>query len=147
MPGDDALVFLVRQWVDKAENDLKTAAHVLKMRSQCPTDTVCFHAQQCVEKYLKALLLLHAVDFPKVHDVARLVHLLPPAILADWPLVEQQKLTAYAVVTRYPGDYPMISLADARWTVRIARKIRAEIRRLLPKAALRKPPALRRRRK
>ena len=51
---DDEVVFVVRQWVQKAENDLKNAAHTLKLGVDGPTDTVCFHAQQCVEKYVKA---------------------------------------------------------------------------------------------
>jgi len=49
MPGRDTLLAVVREWVVKAENDLKTAAHTLKLKEECPTDTVCFHAQQCVE--------------------------------------------------------------------------------------------------
>lgn len=31
-----------------AENDIKNAAHTIKLGEQCPTGTVCFHAQQCV---------------------------------------------------------------------------------------------------
>lgn len=46
----------------QAKNDLTNAAHVLKLAAACPTDTVCFHAQQCVEKYLKALLVLDGID-------------------------------------------------------------------------------------
>lgn len=53
---------VVRQWVEKAENDLKNATHTLKLGRDCPTDTVCFHAQQCVEKYLKALLVWEGKD-------------------------------------------------------------------------------------
>ena len=68
---------VVREWVAKADNDLKTAVHTLKLGQECPTDTVCFHAQQCVEKYLKAYLVLQGVDFPKTHDIERLVALLP----------------------------------------------------------------------
>jgi HEPN domain-containing protein len=48
----------IRQMVErigKAENDLKTAAQTLKLGTDCPTDTVCFHAQQCVEKCLKKI--------------------------------------------------------------------------------------------
>jgi HEPN domain-containing protein len=48
---EDALATTVRQWVEKAENDLTAATHAIKLRDKCPTDTVCFHAQQCIEKY------------------------------------------------------------------------------------------------
>ena len=54
---------LVRQWVEKAEEDLCVAEHTLTLDENCPYGTVCFHAQQCAEKYLKALLALHAVPY------------------------------------------------------------------------------------
>ncbi len=49
MNENDRVLWVVREWVQKAENDLKNAANTLKMGEDCPTDTVCFHAQQCVE--------------------------------------------------------------------------------------------------
>ena len=46
---------IARLWAEKAENDLLNAEHTLKMKSNCPFDTICFHSQQCAEKYIKAL--------------------------------------------------------------------------------------------
>jgi HEPN domain-containing protein len=63
---------VVREWLAKSENDLLTATHTLKLGRRCPTDTVCFHAQQCAEKCLKALLVLRGIDFPKTHDLEAL---------------------------------------------------------------------------
>ena len=133
----DKIHALVAEWVAKAENDLTNAAHALKLGHKCPTDTVGFHVQQCAEKYIKAVLVLNAVDFPRVHDIEMLVELLPNDVLAEWPIDEQRTLTSYATMTRYPGDYEPISLAEARGAVRIARRIRSAIRRLLPRPALR----------
>lgn len=48
---------IVRQWIEKAENDYRNFQNTLKMGEDCPYDTVCFHAQQCAEKYLKARLV------------------------------------------------------------------------------------------
>ncbi len=62
MPEPDKVTLVIREWVIKAENDLKTAVHTLEMEDDCPTDTVCFHAQRCVEKYLKAFLVLKEID-------------------------------------------------------------------------------------
>jgi hypothetical protein len=60
MPAtDEAVLRVALPWVQKAESNLKTAAHTLKLDKACATDLVCFHAQQSVEKYLKALLVLH----------------------------------------------------------------------------------------
>jgi HEPN domain-containing protein len=59
MHANSARIAVAREWFIKAENDLKNAAHTLKLGRKCPTDTVGFHAQQCVVKYLKAFLVCH----------------------------------------------------------------------------------------
>ncbi len=122
----------------KSENDLKNATHALKLGKGCPTDTVAFHAQQCAEKYIKAMLLLHGTEFPRVHDLEKLARLLPPHILETRPLNEQRILTNYTAITRYPGSYEPVTLNEARQAVRIARRVRSEIRKSLPKPALRR---------
>jgi hypothetical protein len=49
---------------------------------------------------------------------------------------EKRTLTGYATFMRYPGDYEPVSLAEVRAAVRLARRVRAEVRRLLPRKAL-----------
>ncbi len=138
MHANDRTIAVVREWVTKAENDLKNAAHTVKIEKGCPTDTVGFHAQQCVEKYLKAFLVYNGIDFPRTHDIESLVTLLPEKVWLRLSIEEQRKLTAYATVTRYPGEYELIPLVEARQSVRLARRVRKELRTLLPKEALRK---------
>src|SRR3990167_10955370 len=77
MPKPEHIIAVAREWIVKAENDLKNAANTLKMGEDCPTDTVCFHAQQCAEKYLKALLVWKGIPFPKTHDLPSLMAILP----------------------------------------------------------------------
>lgn len=137
MPELERVLAVVREWVQKAENDLVNAAHTLKLGSGGPTDTVCFHAQQCVEKYLKALLVLQGIDFPKTHDLEKLVSLLPGEVQTSLTAEEQAMLTEYATGARYPG-WGDISLAEARKAVRTARRVRGEIRKLLPAQVLRR---------
>jgi HEPN domain-containing protein len=107
----DPVLQIVRQWVQKAENDIKNAAFTLKLGRACPTDTVCFcpqgifrHPQQCVEKYLKALLVVQEIDFARTHNISALLALLPERLRPDLSPEEQALLTDYAVSTRYPGD-------------------------------------------
>jgi HEPN domain-containing protein len=138
MPAPDPVIELVREWVAKAENDLITAAHTLRLGANCPTDTVCFHSQQCVEKYIKALLVLRATPFPKTHDIRALGALLPPGLRPKLEGKSQDRLTEYATVRRYPGGGPDIPLPEARQAVALARRVRAEVRRHLPRAALRR---------
>ncbi len=137
MNENDRVLWVVREWVQKAENDLKNAVNTLKMGEDCPTDTVCFHAQQCVEKYLKAFLVSRDIDFPRTHDIGNLVDLMPRNVRIRLSVEEQQRLTAYATTMRYPGEYEPLSLAQARKAVAIARRVRGELRAILSRKILR----------
>ncbi|MBI4430225.1 MAG: HEPN domain-containing protein [Candidatus Omnitrophica bacterium] len=135
---ENPLVETLRQWVEKAENDLKNAERVLKAGGDCPTDTVCFHAQQCIEKYQKALLVLNRIDFPKTHDLNALARLMPDLLLPMLTDKDRRRLTEYATVLRYPGDDEPVTVSEARAAVRWARRVRARIRKLLPRQSLRR---------
>jgi len=138
MTVDEKVLAVVRQWVEKADNDLRAAAHTLTLAENCPTDTVCFHAQQCVEKYLKALLTARQTPFPKVHSISVLRALLGGAERPSISESEQERLTDYATVARYPGDYDPIPRSEARRAVALARRVRREARRQLPGRARRR---------
>jgi len=126
----------VKQWVVVAEGDLRNAEYTLTMPENCPLGTVCFHAQPTVEKYLKALLLSWSIEFPRIHDIAELRQLLPAE--AAFPLTpeEQQRLTDYAVVARYPGEWEEIAQEEAEEAVRLTRMVRDAVRSSLPRGAL-----------
>ena len=141
MPDHNDIIRVIKEWLAKAENDLKNAAHTLKLGKECPTDTVCFHAQQCIEKYLKSLLVFRSIPFPKTHNILVLMTLVPPALRPELDVDQQNELTKYATVLRYPDCGTEISLAKARKTVALARRVRLEIRRHLPRAALRRKTA------
>jgi HEPN domain-containing protein len=135
MHGNEDAMAVAREWMAKAENDLRSGAHLLRIRN-CPTDAVCFHAQQCVEKCLKALLITHGTGFRKTHDLGELVTLLPPRHRSLLDEKEQDRLTEYATVTRYPGNYEPIPLAEARQAVKIARRVRRDVRKILEERPL-----------
>lgn len=105
---------LVRQWLAKAAEDLVAARHLLGLDDEeCPFAAVAFHAQQCVEKCLKALLTARGIDFPKIHDIGELVEMLPTDERPPLGALVQDKLTDYATVTRYPGDDAPLGRAEA----------------------------------
>ncbi len=89
-----------------------------------------------MEKYIKALLVLHAQDFPRTHHLRALIALLPKSARPDLTPAEQHLFTRYATVTRYPGGYEPIPLSEARAAVKVARRVRHQIRAWLPKPAL-----------
>jgi len=117
-----------RDWVRKAENDFKTAQHLWESSPDF-TEGVTFHSQQSAEKYLKAFLVWHQIEFPKTHNLEVLLGL---AGIADDKipeiLQEAVVLTPYGVEYRYPGDYPEVSRTDAERALRIADCVRSEVR-------------------
>jgi len=132
----DALTDAAAQWVRKAENDLTTAVAVTRLGGEYPTDSVCFHAQQCAEKYYKAVLVYHGIDFPRTHDLNALARLLPGLLLPTLTDEERRRLTYYAVSLRYPGDYDPIPIREARHALALARRVRRGTRRMLPRATI-----------
>ena len=105
MPELEHIAQVIGEWVKKAENDLKAAAYTLNMDKDCPVDTVCFHAQQCVEKIMKALLISAEIVPPKSHDLLRLHELLVPVYRHWMPNLEHLRfLNSASVSFRYPGD-------------------------------------------
>ena len=132
MPEEPSQNSIVQEWVRKAENDLISAIHLLTLQENCPTDSICFHAQQCVEKYLKALLTFESIDFTKTHDIARLMGLMPKDVEINLSDDQQALLTDYATTARYPGDYEPIELEEAKAAVETARAIRDAVRQILP---------------
>lgn len=73
MHADERAAGTVRGWTEKAEADLQAASLLLRATREGPGDTAAFHAQQCAEKYIKALLAFRGIDFPKTHDISLLV--------------------------------------------------------------------------
>ena len=125
-----------RQWVAKAEEDLINAVHTLRLQEGCPSATVCFHAQQTAEKYLKAALTLYSVPFPKTHDLTELLRLVPPGNDLGLAGAEVAELNAYAVATRYPGDQEPFNRAEAEAAVVLAQRVRDAARMRLPAECL-----------
>ncbi len=119
-------IALVREWLKKASHDLKNAEHTLTLPdSECPFDTVCFHAQQCAEKSLKAFLTAHGVEFEKIHELGQLLQQcsMAPDLIRE--LDEIDSLSPYAVEGRYPdepGEEEPIFRDKAEEALSLARK-------------------------
>jgi HEPN domain-containing protein len=93
---------LTVEWVQKAEEDF---AGAVQMNRQTLPNLICFHCQQCAEKYLKARLYEAGIDFPKTHDLLNLLKLvLPVEPLWETARDSLRRLNEYAIEFRYPGD-------------------------------------------
>jgi HEPN domain-containing protein len=119
-----------KEWTDKAEADYATATRELKAPDSPNFDAVCFHAQQCVEKLMKALLIHLGSVPPRTHDLTELGRLLAPVCTQwSWPVQELRFLTRAAVDFRYPGE--SADRQEATESLDAAMRLRAKLRVLL----------------
>ena len=121
---------LTREWVEKAEADFHSCLREVRARRHPNHDSACFHAQQCVEKYLKARLQEAGSAFPRTHDLLELLKRVlsfEPSWATLNPLLTQ--LVNYAVVFRYPGV--SAGKADARTALAACRTVRRVVRQSL----------------
>lgn len=128
---------LINEWIQKAEADLIACRRLSKQES--PTqrladvaDIVCFHAQQCAEKYLKAYLNSKGQEAPKIHSLKILVDLCRQ-IDEEFQtlLLDAGQLEEYAIEFRYPGE--SATEEEARDALRKAVSLREFLRMKLDK--------------
>ena len=91
---------------------------------------VCFHAQQCVEKYLRAWLQEANIPFSRTHDLKELLELIVPSV-PIWQVWEPDfsSLSKYTVATRYPGA--SATADETAHAVRICDEVRRAVREQL----------------
>jgi HEPN domain-containing protein len=118
-------------WLAKAEEDLSACDLILK-GPMSSYGTVSFHAQQAIEKSLKALLVRHQVEFGKTHNLGELLRLAESIVTGiARKLAAAVELTPYAEEERYPTEQPPVSREAAGRHVAIAGTVRDAVRELL----------------
>lgn len=88
--------------------DLSLARIALPAESKY--ELLLFHAQQAVEKSLKAVLTRYEIEFPYTHSLPRLVELIPESLGHRELLLSATVLTEFAVLTRYPGEMEPVTV-------------------------------------
>ncbi len=108
-----------QEWLLFAKSDLALAE-----AGQIPgvrLETLCFHAQQAVEKSIKAVLLVEGVEFPGTHNIRVLLDRIPEGIVVPVQSLPAAELSIYAVNNRYPGNYEATTVEQYRDACEIAR--------------------------
>ena len=112
----------LKSWIAHAEDDYSAAQVLIRGRKPL-LYSACFHAQQCAEKYMKALLIYNDQDFPRVHDLSTLGEMCNSAgIFIGIDSNRLEFLSGYAVGSRYPGDEP--TLEETKEAIEIANSVR-----------------------
>ena len=118
---------IIKEWTDKADGDFNSALREYRARNFPNYDAAGFHAQQCIEKYMKAFLQMHEIQFRKIHDLSALMELCLPV----FPELELEKellayLNQFAVNYRYPGEFA--TKEQVKTAVKSMKRLRAIFR-------------------
>jgi HEPN domain-containing protein len=119
----DDLNDYVDKWLFRADEDVAVIDRLLESDARAYTSTICFHAQQAVEKYLKALLAWKGVDFPRTHDVDFLLAECRKVAPGALDHIDLKSLTDFGVSVRYPDDFFVPDLSEATYYAEIAQKV------------------------
>ena len=115
-PPDDP-----REWLNRAASSLALAG----LRGpEIYLEDLCLQAQQAAEKAIKAVMIARNIEFPYVHDLAVLLTILEERG-EDVPesVWRAERLTRFAVVTRYPGTEPAVTEAQLREALETAKVV------------------------
>jgi len=118
-----------REWVKYAEADYIAVERLFVNGSHPPYGIICFHCQQCIEKYIKAYLTEHDIEFPRTHWLTSLLdHVIP--LKPEWDIHRNPLtiLTNFAAETRYPGEGMPMSRKITQNAIEITQEIRTIIR-------------------
>jgi len=124
---------VLREWLQKSAQDLQVAQYLLKAKPPF-TESACFHARQCAEKFLKTYLISKEVRPWKTHSIEEIGN----KALKFEPTLKKyiraaEKLSDYAVTVRYPGDDDPPTLKAATTCVKVAKTLFEQILKRLPK--------------
>ena len=126
MSGPNPVLEEALRWLRFSEEDISVAVRLISGAPTAPRHA-CWLSQQAAEKALKAALILEEVDFSFTHDLDALRNLLTDGWAVRDTHADMAELTEWAVETRYPGDWPEHTDADATRAVSQARSVHDSI--------------------
>ena len=105
MKGRCSMKPMTAEWVVKAEGDFATMRREGRVAEQPNYEAICFHAQQCAERYLKARLYEAQIPFGKIHDLMALLDQVS-GVEPGWERFREDLayISHLAVTFNYPGE-------------------------------------------
>ena len=121
-------------WLKAAEDDLRVVARIAS--DEYLTHMVAFHAQQCIEKSLKAIIEEYELGHLRVHNLGRLFEIVRPKVTLAADVVLIEKMDKLYIDARYPGELGLLpngkpTRADAQQFYDCAKSIYEQVKRIL----------------
>jgi HEPN domain-containing protein len=115
---------LINEWIDKADHDLGSAK-LIYIHMPKYFDTIAFHCQQAVEKYLKAILVYYNVEFLRSHNLVYLLDLVSRQIEIEEQTYDKAiLLNGFSVQIRYPDKSIYLTNEELETAIQVAEYFR-----------------------
>ena len=121
----------LEQWLFRANEDIAVIKTLSSEQIKVYTSTICFHCQQAVEKFLKAVLVYHKIDFPKTHDVDFLLNKCSTIENVNFENIDIKDLSDFGVDIRYPDYFYIPEVSETEEYIEIALKIKSIAEKIL----------------
>lgn len=127
---------LTKEWLARANDDLETIKEIIDNPEL--TNIAAFHAQQAIEKSLKAVIEEFKTGFVKIHNLEKLFALTNNYLQIEINLELVKKLDALYIDSRYPSElgilpYGKPTVEDAAEFSEFAKRVVSEISSFLMK--------------
>jgi HEPN domain-containing protein len=114
---------MAKEWLKASSYDLEVIKEILENENL--THMSAFHAQQALEKVLKAVLEFHTQKIPKIHNIKKLLNLTKEYLDLNVDIDIIIKIDTLYIESRYPGDmgllpYGQPTVQDAKEFYQIA---------------------------
>jgi HEPN domain-containing protein len=96
---------ITAEWIAKAEEDFAVAGREFARIESPAYNAVCFHAQQAVEKFIKAVIQERNLPVPPTHNLPVLAKLIDKGLPFAAMRGSLAALSQLAVSSRYPGYF------------------------------------------
>jgi HEPN domain-containing protein len=107
-------------WIERAKSNLEISK--IAVNANVYYEDLCYQSQQAVEKALKGLLIFYGVEPEFTHNIGILLNEIEKFTEIPEQIKETTKLTKYAVITRYPGEYDEITKENYEESIKIAKE-------------------------
>ena len=126
---------ILQQWLDKGNEELRSAEHLSSMHYPTPDETICYLCQQAAEKHLKAYIFLHDIEPEKTHDLRELLKKCEEHDASFSSLLSKlQFLNDFAVLPRYPNELGITS-DDMKISIQYAKDVQEFILKAIERAS------------
>ena len=114
----------ISEWINKADHDLGSAK-IIYIHLPDYFDTIAFHCQQAVEKYIKAILVFKGIEFDRSHDLIYLLELLSGVITVTSDQFKKAvSLNGFSVQIRYPNKIIKLSKDELEEAISTSQEFR-----------------------